>query len=161
MSPTPVGTCSWAGLTCSVSTTRATQIMMTTSSWDGQILGAVPVAHGGEGDDAEVKGRQEGQLSPWRPRCWMPQVLEPGRGGRWGLATPARRVRLCLLQLLVICHPHALSPSVPARALPNLSPWRLAHPALPSYLTFLSGPAAPLRPLETGQVSVTHCVWAQ
>lgn len=27
------------GLTCSGSTTRATQIMMTTSSWDGQILG--------------------------------------------------------------------------------------------------------------------------
>lgn len=28
-----------AGLTCRGSTTSATQIMMTTSSWDGQILG--------------------------------------------------------------------------------------------------------------------------
>ncbi len=63
--------------TCIGRTIRATQIMMTTSSWEGQIWGVTsPNPTVEKVTTQKYRESKSVRLLPARSKCWIPQILE-------------------------------------------------------------------------------------
>lgn len=118
----------------------------------------ISVAHGGEGDDAEVEGRQQGQVA-----ARALQVLDAagpgtgdGGGGRAsaGLAPGARLGLPATAHQLSPTRRPSLGPG-PALRFPTLACGAGTPSASPR--AFLSCPEVPLRPLENWTGAQTQC----
>lgn len=72
------------GVTCNGRTTSATQIMMTTSSWEGQIRGVTsPKPTVEKVTMQKYTESNRDRFFPALSRCWIPQALELGRANHW------------------------------------------------------------------------------
>ncbi len=68
----------WIALTCRGSTTRATQIITTTSSWDGQICGVTSPKPTVEKVTMQKYNalKRDRLFFPARSKCWIPHELK-------------------------------------------------------------------------------------